>query len=414
MAEQNDFFSGLEGYNPNEQVQDFDAFMGSQGTDGFLDTLYGSVIQDTENRQQAQQAAFDMQSDIHNRGMQMSDFIRSQYDDFFQQKEKADQEYRGMLEDYGQKMEGFGEERSQLADAYSRNVEQIMGKGAELGRESSEEAVQVAEGLKQEIKDYETQIASGQVAGSTARMRDSVTQQQEQLRRSGAPQSAIDQVAVEAERQMSNTLQSSLGEVGQRFQQLNMQATGMLVDTLNKKAGVEFQAAGMEADAALQGFKAKAEAMSADQSLRMDFENRKLANEQQTKASNEQYKMQQMAQELVAEQFELNQMESTKQFIMNNPAIGWTATLGHILGYETMPGIDSLRSLGVQSPRTGQGVIATERLMGMDDEGYKGAFPGVDWSKTNVEDHKRMIRMRGGEYMAGAERDAARQGVSYL
>ena len=238
---------------------------------------------------------------------------------------------------YAETLSGLGKEYSGKMEQWAGNVASVTEEGLGKARDMRDASLAKMSDVEAEYKDFSKAAISAQSAGIASQYEDQKTAKIDAMKRSGAPQSAIDQATYSMDRDMGQQLQgqisTSMGSYQQELSQIGMTNAQMQAQA----AGQEAQFVGMEAQAAGYEFQGKKAGLDYEMGSRSQAAQSMAAVKQQVTQQKTLMEQEHLAMQGRYDELEFQGQAQYAEFLKNNPAPQAAEFFAMELQYASMP-----------------------------------------------------------------------------
>ena len=390
-----------EGFNADDYMSDLEELM-SEGGGTTMGGLWEALKSDYGKTQDQWKESMGRYDDYYKERAGHTERTQERWDTYMGGLEETYGKHREAVEDWSGMMEDRAGQAEQRGEQYADRVRGIVGEGSEMARTMQKASTAKFEELEQEMKDYSTASISGLVRGTTARERSRSMQAQDEARRSGAPQSVIDQIGYESEREISESLQGAIASSAQQWQESLQVAGRMTAGAYGQEAGLETNLMGVELASEDAIFQCQMQSSNTATDLLMNAQGQRVSMEKMIADQMNTAKQEEMVAVANAEIFEMEGMKEYAQLMADNPAVKAASVLSTLLGYQSMPGYDRLSK--IRAPGSEQKRNANENRKAL--KGYREPQGGWGFDMSSVDPQRleqaiRSWRVRGNYDISG-------------
>jgi len=332
------------GWNAEDYMSDLDEIMG--GTEGTtMEGLWEAMKSDydkSQNQWLEQQKRF---GDWFDRTQERTEKTEKLWEDFNLDREAAYEKQGELTEDWASLMEERSGKGVELAEEWGENLRGTFQAGSEYARDLQKKSTAKLEDLEGEMKDFSKASIAGLVRGTTAKERSNVERRQEEARRSGAPQSVIDNIAYEGSRTISEGLQGAIATSAMQWQGQLQEAGRAVASGYGQEAGLETDLLGKELGMEQGIMGAEMGALDQETSMLLGAAGKRVEFEGIIAANKDKYRHEQLIGQLMAEDYETNAMATYAKLMSENPAVQAAGVFATLLQYQSMPGYKELKEM---------------------------------------------------------------------
>ena len=266
-------------------------------------------------------------------GGKMDDY----WTEYERERDASIQKGKQAIAEFDKRVTDQGARFAETAQGFKDELTAISEAGTERAREYTTQATQKFEQLEADLKDYSLEEISGEVEGITAQMQNQTQQRVEEARRSGAPQSVIDNIQHAGNVQVNQTLQSGIAKSRRGWQQLKQEAGTRTAQSYQSGAQMEAQLTAQEAELsargstfAMEGERLKNEMEILGATVTKDYE---LTSQDRIQTD----KQQRLLTNIEAEQFKIQGLKDWAEAIKSNPPVLQSSVYSQMLAMQTMP-----------------------------------------------------------------------------
>ena len=366
------------GFNAEDYMQNLESLSGPQGN--AMEGFWNSIKGDYNTAQGQWKDTMKGYENYHEKTQGWADKVQGYWDERNIGREQNQDAARQATEEFGQRVSGMGQDYFDKMKGWSDQAESVMTQSTTAGREYVSAGVEKYKQMEQELTDYSQQALSAGIKGETERMKMRAQSSKDQARRSGAPQSVLDQIDYQSEQDLHQGIQQGISSQAQSWQQQIQQAGGRYANSLTQQGQMEGQFGTMDYQAAQMGVQTKAKGL--DFKMQMDLTSNAAKKQLELDISNqtETAKSQELVSMLSAESVELQGSLDYAEAIRNNPAVSASTVFSTLFSMMSAPGYKNfLSKAGVpgQSDKALGGQRSSLRQQ------YSQSMPYVDFNKVD-------------------------------
>jgi hypothetical protein len=338
-------FGGDNPYGGGKSVENLDSLL-RQGDDTIMGGLTEAAKQDYETLMQKwwETNKYGYESYIEGQGGAGKRY-EERHGEYLKRVANLHSQSIADQEEYGDTLKKLGREYKGKIGKWAGKVRDVTDKGLTKARDMRDASLAKMENIEAEYKDYSDAATSAQSAGIASQYQDQKAAKIDEMKRSGASQSAIDQATYSMDRDMGQQLQgqiaSSMGNYQKELAQLGMSGAQMQANA----AGQEAQFVGMEAEAAGYEFQGKKAGLDYEMGARAQAAQSMNAVKQSITQQKTIMEAEHLAMQGRYDELKFQGQAAYAEFLKNNPMPQAADFFAMELQYASMPNSNYLRTV---------------------------------------------------------------------